>query len=57
MQLAALAMDELPNQEEQRAFIEAFTGSNRMIVDYLISEVLQRQAEIDAALPVTHFNP
>ncbi|HEU0295309.1 MAG TPA: LuxR C-terminal-related transcriptional regulator [Anaerolineales bacterium] len=45
MQLAALALDELSNDEERRAFIEAFTGSNRLIVDYLISEVLQRQAE------------
>jgi len=45
MQLAALAMDELSNDEERRSFIEAFTGSNRMIVDYLISEVLQRQTE------------
>jgi LuxR family maltose regulon positive regulatory protein len=45
MQLAALALDELSSEEERRAFIEAFTGSNRLIVDYLISEVLQRQAE------------
>ena len=45
MQLAALALDDLPNEAERRAFIEAFTGSNRLIVDYLISEVLQRQAE------------
>jgi len=45
MQLAALALDELSNQEEQRTFIEAFAGSNRLIVDYLISEVLQRQTE------------
>jgi LuxR family maltose regulon positive regulatory protein len=45
MQLAALAMEELSNDEERRAFIEAFAGSNKMIVDYLISEVLQRQAE------------
>lgn len=45
MQLAALALDELSNAEERRAFIEAFAGSNRLIVDYLISEVLQRQAE------------
>jgi LuxR family transcriptional regulator, maltose regulon positive regulatory protein len=45
MQLAALALDELSNDEERRTFIEAFTGSNRMIVDYLISEVLQRQSE------------
>ncbi len=45
MQLAALALDDLPGEGERRAFIEAFTGSNRIIVDYLISEVLQRQAE------------
>ena len=45
MQLAALALDEFTNQEERQAFIEAFTGSNRLIVDYLISEVLQRQSE------------
>ena len=45
MQLAALAMEELSNEEERQAFIEAFAGSNKMIVDYLISEVLQRQAE------------
>ncbi len=45
MQLAALALDELSNEEERRAFIEAFTGSNRLIADYLISEVLERQSE------------
>ncbi len=45
MQLAALALEEFSNEEERQDFIEAFTGSNRMIVDYLISEVLQRQSE------------
>jgi LuxR family transcriptional regulator, maltose regulon positive regulatory protein len=45
IQLAALALDDLSSEEERQAFIEAFTGSNRMIVDYLISEVLHRQAE------------
>ncbi len=45
MQLAALALDDLSSEAERRTFIEAFTGSNRIIVDYLISEVLQRQAE------------
>lgn len=45
MQLAALALEEHSNAAERHAFIEAFTGSNRMIVDYLISEVLQRQTE------------
>ncbi len=45
MQLAALALEEFPDEVERHAFIEAFTGDNRLIVDYLISEVLQRQAE------------
>ncbi len=45
MQLAALALDELPNESERHAFIDAFTGNNRLIFDYLISEVLQRQGE------------
>ena len=45
MQLAALALEDFSNEAERRAFIEAFTGSNRMVVDYLISEVLQRQSE------------
>lgn len=45
MQLAAIALEEYSNEEERRDFIDAFTGSNRMIVDYLISEVLQRQSE------------
>lgn len=45
MQLAALALEEYSNDDDRRAFIEDFTGSNRMIVDYLISEVLQRQSE------------
>ena len=45
MQLAALAMEELASKEAKREFIEAFAGSNKMIVDYLISEVLQRQSE------------
>ena len=43
MQLAALAIDEYPNKDERNAFIDDFTGSNRFIADYLISEVLQRQ--------------
>jgi LuxR family maltose regulon positive regulatory protein len=45
MQLAALALEEYSNDADRQAFIEAFTGSNRMIADYLISEVLQRQTE------------
>jgi LuxR family transcriptional regulator, maltose regulon positive regulatory protein len=45
MQLAALALEEFPTEAERQAFIEAFAGSNRLIVDYLISEVLQLQSE------------
>ena len=43
MQLAALALEETTSETERRAFIEAFAGSDRYIVDYLISEVLERQ--------------
>jgi LuxR family maltose regulon positive regulatory protein len=45
MQLAALALEEFQDDEGRRSFIEAFTGSDRLIVDYLISEVLQRQPD------------
>jgi LuxR family transcriptional regulator, maltose regulon positive regulatory protein len=45
MQLAALALEELPDEVGRRNFIEDFAGSNRLIVDYLISEVLQRLPE------------
>jgi len=45
MQLAALALEEYASEPERRAFIDAFTGSDRYIVDYLISEVLERQPE------------
>jgi LuxR family maltose regulon positive regulatory protein len=45
MQLAALALEEVPDERERHKFIEAFTGDNRLIFDYLISEVLQRQDE------------
>ncbi len=45
MQLAALALEEYASEPERRAFIDAFTGSDRYIVDYLISEVLERQSE------------
>lgn len=45
IQLAALALEDLPDGEGRRAFIEGFAGSNRLIVDYLITEVLQRLPE------------
>ncbi|WP_167140612.1 LuxR C-terminal-related transcriptional regulator [Diaminobutyricimonas sp. TR449] len=42
LQLAALSMR---GGSDIRGFIEAFTGSNRFIIDYLVEEVLQRQPE------------
>jgi LuxR family maltose regulon positive regulatory protein len=42
LQLAALSMQGRSPQQIQ-AFIAAFTGSNRYIVDYLVEEVLSRQ--------------
>jgi LuxR family transcriptional regulator, maltose regulon positive regulatory protein len=41
LQLAALALQETP--QEAGAFIRAFTGGDRYITDYLVSEVLGRQ--------------
>ena len=42
LQLAALSMRE---HSDATAFIEAFTGSNRFVIDYLGEEVLQGQPE------------
>jgi LuxR family transcriptional regulator, maltose regulon positive regulatory protein len=42
LQLAALAMQD---REDQADFIAAFTGSNRFVIDYLASEVLDRLPE------------
>lgn len=42
LQLAALSLRGRPDAQ-QAAFIEAFTGSNRFVVDYLGDEVLARQ--------------
>ncbi|WP_167043399.1 LuxR C-terminal-related transcriptional regulator [Salinibacterium sp. ZJ454] len=42
LQLAALLMRE---RSDIRSFIDAFTGSNRFVIDYLVEEVLQRQPE------------
>ena len=40
LQLAALS---LQNKDDPTAFIQTFKGDNRYIVDYLVTEVLQRQ--------------
>jgi LuxR family transcriptional regulator, maltose regulon positive regulatory protein len=42
LQLAALSMQ---GHQDVPAFIRAFTGDNRYIVDYLVEEVLERQPE------------
>jgi LuxR family maltose regulon positive regulatory protein len=44
LQLAALSLQGRP-AEGMAAFIAAFTGSHRHVVDYLVEEVLERQAE------------
>lgn len=40
LQLAALSLTERPDKE---AFVKAFVGSHRFLVDYLVDEVLSRQ--------------
>ena len=42
LQLAALSMQ---GREDTASFIQAFTGSHRFVLDYLVEEVLQHQAE------------
>lgn len=46
LQLAALAMQgtiSMQGQQDNRRFIESFTGSHHFVLDYLIEEVLNRQ--------------
>ena len=42
LQMAAISMQ---GREDTARFIQAFTGSNRYILDYLVEEVLQRQSQ------------
>ncbi len=42
LQMAALSMQ---GRSDTASFIQAFTGSHRFVLDYLIEEVLQRQPE------------
>ena len=42
LQLAALSMQ---GREDSTSFIQAFTGSHRFVLDYLVEEVLQQQSE------------
>ncbi|MDT5028809.1 MAG: hypothetical protein QOE61_5235, partial [Micromonosporaceae bacterium] len=43
LQLAALSLRGIPERGDIDGFIEAFTGSNRFVIDYLADEVLARQ--------------
>ena len=43
LQLAALSLRGIPERDDVAGFIEAFTGSNRFVIDYLADEVLARQ--------------
>lgn len=42
LQLAALSLRDTRTRDEAVGFIEAFTGSNRFVLDYLVDEVLAR---------------
>lgn len=42
LQLAALSMQ---GHQDRAGFIQAFTGSHRFVLDYLVEEVLQRQPD------------
>lgn len=42
LQMAALSMQ---SRQDASSFVQAFTGSNRYILDYLMEEVLQRQSQ------------
>ncbi len=43
LQLAALSLRVIPERRDVAGFIDAFTGSNRFVIDYLADEVLARQ--------------
>ena len=43
LQLAALSLRSIPERSDVTGFIDAFTGSNRFVIDYLVEEVMSRQ--------------
>jgi len=45
LQLAALALLAMQGREDTARFIQAFTGSHRFVLDYLVEEVLSHQSE------------
>ena len=53
LQLAALSMERI-SPEEQGAFVRAFAGDDRFVMDYLVDEVLARQpAAVERVLLAT----
>jgi LuxR family maltose regulon positive regulatory protein len=44
LQMAALALKTGSGEEQAAAFVAAFTGTHRYVLDYLLEEVLQRQS-------------
>ena len=54
LQLAALAMQD---RADQAGFIAAFAGSNRFVIDYLASEVLDRLPDHTARIHAAHVDP
>lgn len=45
LQLAALSLRGIEERDDVAGFIDAFTGSNRFVIDYLADEVLARQPD------------
>ncbi len=45
LQLAALSLRGVEERDQVSGFIEAFTGSSRFVIDYLVDEVLARQSD------------
>ena len=45
LQLAALSLHGITDSAEVASFIDAFKGSNRFVIDYLVDEVLARQSD------------
>ncbi len=45
LQLAGLSLRGIPERDDVSDFIDAFTGSNRFVIDYLADEVLARQPD------------
>ena len=45
LQLAGVSLQGVDSPDDVAGFVEAFAGSNRYVIDYLVDEVLARQSE------------